>query len=110
MTLPAEPRPLAAYPGTVKPRLHEAALAVTLDGTVLVSMAHLVPKGDPRRLLARALREGQDVFVGVALTDQESAFVLARLDNAGAEAAARISADRQRRRRAKERIKRRSAT
>lgn len=94
----------------MKPRLHEAPIAVTVDGTVLVSVAHLVPRGDPRRLLARALREGQDVFIGVALTEQESAIVLARLDNAGAEAAARIAADRQRRRRVKERIKRRSAT
>jgi hypothetical protein len=83
----------------VSRRLHEAALAVTLDGTVLIGMTHVGRERDPEALLRLALEEDGDVFIGVAMTETEGALARMRLDNAGAEAVARVVGQRQRRRR-----------
>ena len=52
-------------------RIHPAALAVTLDGTIVLNIAHLYVKQDPVALLERAIAEGGDLFIGVQLTPRE---------------------------------------
>ncbi len=91
-------------------RLHGAAIAFTTDGTMLVSVAHLTGAHDPAQLLKLALEDTGEAFIGVAVTARDARKVLARLDNAGAEAAAGIAAARQRRRRVTARSRRRTAS
>lgn len=79
--------------------IHEAGLAVTLDGTVLVSIAQFTRKKNPKKLLRLALAEEGDLFIGVALNEVEQGLTLMRLDNDAAEAAAKVVGERQRRRR-----------
>jgi hypothetical protein len=48
--------------------IHEAGLAVTLDGTILVSVAQFLREAkDPQELLRLALEEEGDLFIGVAI-------------------------------------------
>jgi hypothetical protein len=94
----------------VKPRLHETPIAVTVDGTVLVSVAHLMPKGNPTRLSRRPCRMGRTSSSVWRSPTRKVRLFSFRRGNADAEAAARVAADRHRRRRPKDRIKRRSAT
>jgi hypothetical protein len=54
---------------------------------------------DPEALLRVALELAGDLFIGVAMTETECALARMRLDNAGAEAVARVVGERQRRRR-----------
>lgn len=84
----------------VSRHVHEAALAITIDGTLLLGVAHVLRDStSPEELLRVALEHDGDIFIGVALTETEASLVLMRLDNAGAEAASRLIAARQRRRR-----------
>jgi hypothetical protein len=79
--------------------IHEAGMAVTLDGTVLVSAAGFF-RGtkNARELLRLALRQEGDLFIGIAMNDVETSGALMRLDNAGVEAAAYVIGARQKRR------------
>jgi hypothetical protein len=77
--------------------IHEAAVAVTLDGTVLVSVAQFTRKKNPKKLMRLALAEEGDLFIGVAMNDVEAGLTLMRLDNAVAEAAAKVVGQRRRR-------------
>jgi hypothetical protein len=79
--------------------IHDGPLAVTFDGTILVNAAQFTRKKDPKKLLRLALEEEGDVFIGVALNEVEQGLALMRLDNAAAEAAAKVVGERQRRRR-----------
>jgi hypothetical protein len=91
--------------------IHDGALAVTLDGTMLVSAAQFFRESkDPQELLRLALAEEGEVFIGVAMNEVETNLTLMRLDNDAAEAAARIIGERQRRRRASARKRRRTAS
>jgi hypothetical protein len=79
--------------------IHEAGLAVTLDGTILVSVAGFF-RGtkNARELLRLALRQEGDIFIGIAMNDIEASGTLMRLDNAGVEAAGYVIGARQKRR------------
>jgi hypothetical protein len=90
--------------------IHDGALAVTLDGTVLVSVAQFTRKKNPKKLLRVALVEEGDLFIGVAMNDVEASLTAMRLDNAGAEAAAKVVGERQRRRRETARKRRKTAS
>jgi hypothetical protein len=90
---------------------HDAPLAVTLDGTILVSAAQFFHDSkDPQELLRLALAEEGEVFIGVAMNEVETNLTLMRLDNDAAEAAAKIIGERQRRRRATARRRRKTAS
>jgi hypothetical protein len=90
--------------------IHEAGLAVTLDGTVLISVAQFTRKKSPKKLLRLALAEDGDVFIGVAMNEVEAGLTLMRLENAAAEAAAKVVGERQRRRRETARKRPKTAT
>jgi hypothetical protein len=79
--------------------IHDGALAITLDGTILVSIAQFTRQKNPKKLLRLALEEEGDVFIGVAMNENEVGLTLMRLDNDAAEAAAKVVGERQRRRR-----------
>ena len=81
----------------VSRRIHEAALAVTMDGTVLIGVAHFGGEQDPEVLLRLAFEQNGDLFIGVAMTETEMARTLMRLDNASREAAGFVIGERQRR-------------
>lgn len=68
-------------------RAHPAAIAAASDGSVLINMISLLPD-----LLQQELSEklGAPVFIGVPLSEREAGSVVARLDNAAAEASARL--------------------
>jgi hypothetical protein len=76
--------------------IHDGPLAVTFDGTILVNAAQFTRKKDPKKLLRLALQEDGDVFIGVAMTENETGLTLMRLDNDAAEAAAKVVGERQR--------------
>jgi hypothetical protein len=90
--------------------IHDGALAVTLDGTILVSVAQFTRKKNPKKLLRLALAEEGDLFIGVAMDEVETGLTLMRLDNAAAEAAAKVVGERQRRRRETARKRRKTAS
>jgi hypothetical protein len=83
---------------------------VTLDGTVLVSIAEFTRKKNPKELLRIALAEKGDLFIGVAINEREANHVAMRLDNAASEAAGRVFGDRQRLRRTTARKRRKTAS
>jgi hypothetical protein len=69
-------------------RIHRAPLALTSDGTVVANLAHFDDLKDAYAALERALQLGRLVFISVALTPEEVAFVLKRIDDSGADALA----------------------
>ena len=79
-------------------RVHDAPLALTSDGTVLVNLAHFDGPRSPAALLRRALAQKGQVFIGVQLTEQEVDDVLERLRHGSAEAVAYVVGARQGRR------------
>jgi len=92
-------------------RVHRAALAVTLDGTMLVSLAQFErTRMSPEALPRAALEQSGAFFIGVALTSREAEQTLRRINNAAAEAAGFVVARRQRRRRGTARNRRKTAS
>jgi 5-formyltetrahydrofolate cyclo-ligase len=91
-------------------RIHRAALAVTLDGTMLVNVAQFEGEPDPDALLRQALEQAGRVFIGVVLTPRETQQTMQRIDHASAEAAAFVIGARQRRRRVTARKRRNAAS
>lgn len=85
-----------------------AAFAITSDGVILVDVDQFPGIADSAILVSPTHRKGGAVFVGVPVTQDELAEVLHRLDDALAEAAARLVATRQRRRRGRVRKNARS--
>jgi hypothetical protein len=78
--------------------MHDAPLAVAVDGTVLLNVTEVDGTDDADAALRQAEARGDVVFVGIVAKADEAAAVLARLADAGAEAVARVRG-RQRRRR-----------
>jgi hypothetical protein len=72
----------------MKSRIHRSPLAVTSDGTVVANLAHFDNLKDVQTAVRRALRLGRLVFISVALTPEEVAFILKRIDDSGADALA----------------------
>jgi hypothetical protein len=73
-------------------RAHRAAIAAASDGSVLINVVELLPD-DVQNRLGEALGTTQ-LFIGVPLRQREAADVVARLDDAAAEASARLLGDR----------------
>jgi hypothetical protein len=108
----------------MKGRIHRAPLALTSDGTVVANVAHVDAHfdeaEDAHAALERALDGGRDVFISVALSPEEIAFVQKRVDDSGADAlawligkareSAKASGKNQRRRRATARKSRSTAS
>jgi len=69
----------------MKGRIHRAPLALTSDGTVVANLAHFDTLEDAQAALRQALELGRQVFISVALTPEEVAFVRKRIDDSGAE-------------------------
>jgi hypothetical protein len=69
-------------------RAHRAAIAAASDGSVLINVVELLPE-DVQNRLGQALGTTQ-LFIGVPLEQREAADVVARLDDAAAEASAHV--------------------
>jgi len=69
-------------------RAHRAAIAAASDGSVLINVVELLPD-DVQNRLGEALGTTQ-LFIGIPLRQGEAADVVARLDDAAAEASARL--------------------
>lgn len=80
-------------------QLELAPFAVTSDGTLFVNVAKLTPATDFGSVAQAAQEEKRAVFIGVMLSPDEAEFVMARLDNAADETAARLVGQRRRRKR-----------
>ncbi len=76
-------------------------MAIAVDGTVVINVAHVDGERDPAALLRRALVEGGRLFIGVQLSPGETAEALRWLGNGGAEVAGHVLGVRNRRRRGK---------
>ncbi len=70
-------------------RVQQAAIAVGSDGSVLINVSSLVP-ARLKAQLALALGIRQPLFVARPMLKKEAELLLARLDDAAAEAAARV--------------------
>lgn len=80
---------MLAMPLVMAPRrAHRAAIAAASDGSVLINVVELLPE-DVQERLGEALGTTQ-LFIGVPLKQREAADVVARLDDAAAEASARL--------------------
>jgi hypothetical protein len=79
---------LAKLLGMAPRRAHRAAIAAASDGSVLINVVELLPE-DVQERLGEALGTTQ-LFIGVPLKQREAADVVARLDDAAAEASARL--------------------
>ncbi|HVZ36672.1 MAG TPA: hypothetical protein VG963_29790 [Polyangiaceae bacterium] len=67
-------------------KLLDSPAALTSDGKLLVGASHLTGESaDPEKVLARVLRSGRRVFIGVEMTKSEVAASMGRLDDALAE-------------------------
>ena len=77
-----------------RPRILDSAIAIALDGTVLLSLSQAVHETDRASLMKLALDEPGDIFVGVALDKPDAGRVRKWLDDAGIEVAARLNGQR----------------
>jgi hypothetical protein len=68
-------------------RAHPAAIAAASDGSVLINLVSRLPE-ELLEQLSRTL--GAPLFIGVPLSEREAGAVVARLDNAAAEASAQL--------------------
>ncbi len=68
-------------------RVHAAAIAAGSDGSVLINMVSLLPERLQQQL---AQKLGGPLFVGVPLAEREAGSVVSRLDDAAAEASAKL--------------------
>ena len=75
---------------------HPAAIAAALDGSVLINVAQLLPD-EVHAQLSRALG-ASTLFIGVPLSEKDAARVVARLDDAAAEASAQLLGSRPKKR------------
>jgi hypothetical protein len=84
---------LALGIGMPRKRTHCAPLALALDGSVLLNVsARLDPATLARVAHALAVKPA-DLFIGTSLPPAQRAQALARIDDAAAEAAARIQGE-----------------
>jgi hypothetical protein len=78
-------------------RSETSPLVTTLDGRVLLDARLVLESADYRRLCSAVRLNGRRVFIGLELSEGESREVGRALDDAAAEAAARIVARSRRR-------------
>ena len=69
-------------------RIHKADVALTSQGALVVNVAALVSAPCVETLIARALDEEGELFIGIVVSEREKQMLLERLDNAAAEALA----------------------
>lgn len=74
--------------------LELAPFAISSDGVLFINATITTKATDLEAVVRAVAREKRAVFVGIALTPEESEFATARLDNAADEAAMRIAAQR----------------
>jgi hypothetical protein len=77
-----------------RPRRHLAPLALALDGSLLLSVSGRVDSATLARIALLIPENTGEVFVGVRLNAAQAQQALSRLDDASAEAAARILGER----------------
>lgn len=70
-------------------KIHKAHVAVTTEGALVVNVAGFGPT-NIEGLIARALDDDAELFIGVVVDDEERDLLLERLDNAAAEAVAKV--------------------
>lgn len=90
----------------VRLRIHACGIAIALDGTVLLNVAHLHAAQDPAAIVKCAIEEGGDLFIGIALPARDAKEALRWLENGAAEAAGHVGGRLHRRRRARSRMNR----
>ena len=76
-------------------KIHKAPVAMTTEGVLVVNVAGFGPT-NIEGLLARALDDDAELFIGVVVDENERTVLLERLDNAAAEAVAKIYGKRKR--------------
>lgn len=76
-------------------KIHKAPVAMTTEGVLVVNVAGFGPT-NIEGLLARALDDDAELFIGVVVDENERTVLLERLDNAAAEAVAQIYGKRKR--------------
>jgi len=87
---------VAVTPAMALRGAHQAAIAAASDGSVLINVAQLLPD-EVHAQLSRALG-ASTLFIGVPLNEKDAAQVVARLDDAAAEAAAQLLGSRPKKR------------
>lgn len=70
------------------PGAHPAAIAAASDGSVLINVVGLLPLALLERLTE--VLDSKSLFLGVPLVEDDAEMVVARLDNAAAEASAHL--------------------
>jgi hypothetical protein len=76
-------------------KIHKAPVAVTTEGALVVNVAGFGPT-NIEGLVARALDDDAELFIGIVVDESERELLLERLDNAAAEAVAKICGQRKR--------------
>lgn len=71
-------------------KIHKAPVAVTTEGALVVNVSGSGPTNNIEGLLARALDDDAELFIGVVVSEEEQELLLERLDNAAAEAVAMV--------------------
>ena len=65
--------------------IHKADVAITSHGALVVNVAGFGPT-NIEGLIARALDDDAEIFIGIVVTGEEQNLLMQRLDNAAAEA------------------------
>jgi hypothetical protein len=66
-------------------KIHKAPIAVTTEGALVVNVAGYGPT-NIEGLIARALDDDAELFIGIVVDKKEHRLLMERLDNAAAEA------------------------
>jgi len=80
----------------VSRKVHKAPAAVTTEGALVINVAGFGPT-NIEGLIARALDDDAELFIGIVVDENERELLLERLDNAAAEAVAKVYGKRGRR-------------
>ncbi len=70
-------------------RIHKAPVAVTTEGALVVNVAGFGPT-NIEGLITRALDDDAELFIGIVVEEKEQDLMMKRLDNAAAEAVAKL--------------------
>ena len=70
-------------------KIHNAPVAITTEGALVVNVAGL-GLTNIEALIARALDDDAELFIGIVVDDADRELLLERLDNAAAEGVAKI--------------------
>ena len=77
---------------TRRAALIDAPMAIASDGSVLVNLTHLDSSGDVIEDARRLMRDGHQVFIGVALAPGMRRLVMGELEDALADVVGRVGA------------------